>query len=300
MTPHVILRHTRCVFYRKHDHTGTPQFIGNRPLRLLALVVIIAGSTFVGVPEARSEPKPFGKFEDCISYRAGDYPQFGGTSTDYSAKSIHFTNGHDGTTIASNLQFCLVYIVYYSDGSSATVGGLNGSGTSATGWINAESTYFSGYDNGQMVDYPFCENMSVSGFVDVNGNGSYGSYDSSTGCFGPEESEYINDLVVANSQPFQTAAGTLSAGDISGWYNLSIGLPVMGFQLFSAGPTNIITFSVATDTTDRWHLSIQYRDSLTNGTWHFMNQYFIPAFGAVVSVTDTNTVPQRFYRVVSP
>ena len=62
------------------------------------------------------------------------------------------------------------------------------------------------------------------------------------------------------------------------------------------GGTNQVTFSVAVS--NAVSFSIKYKNSLTNATWQSLGTY--SKTGAVTVVSDTNNVPQRFYRVVTP
>ncbi len=62
------------------------------------------------------------------------------------------------------------------------------------------------------------------------------------------------------------------------------------------GGTNQVTFSVAVSNAVLF--SINYKNSLTNATWESLGSY--SKTGAVTAISDTNSVPQRFYRVVIP
>jgi len=135
-------------------------------------------------------------------------------------------------------------------------------------------------------------------FIDLNGNGIYGTYDPSTGLFDPDVGEYINDIRVSNFQAFQTGAGTLSAGDISGWYTYTAPIltPLgLSTEALSDG-TNVVRFQIAV--TNLASFRLECRDSLMNAAWASLGTF--AATGAVTEVADTNTVPSRFYRVVRP
>lgn len=62
------------------------------------------------------------------------------------------------------------------------------------------------------------------------------------------------------------------------------------------GGTNQVTFSVAVSNAVTF--SINYKNSLTNATWESLGTY--SKTGAVTGISDTNSAPQRFYRVVTP
>jgi hypothetical protein len=133
-------------------------------------------------------------------------------------------------------------------------------------------------------------------FIDLNGDGRYGTYDSSTGLFIADPYERINDVQVSNFQGFQTGAGTLSAGDISGWYRAPTLKPLgVSTEALSDG-TNVVRFQIAV--TNLASFRLECRDSLTNAAWASLGTF--AATGAVTEVADTNTVPSRFYRVVRP
>lgn len=64
----------------------------------------------------------------------------------------------------------------------------------------------------------------------------------------------------------------------------------------AAGGTNRVDLAV----TVSYALSfrIEYKNVLTNATWQSLGSY--SRTGTVTVVADTNTVPQRFYRVSAP
>jgi hypothetical protein len=62
------------------------------------------------------------------------------------------------------------------------------------------------------------------------------------------------------------------------------------------GGTNQLTLSVVVS--NAVSFSVTYKNSLTNATWENIGTY--SKTGAVTVITDTNNVPQRFYRVVMP
>jgi len=195
--------------------------MANGLLKKLALAGMVGASAMFSAKEAKAAPVEWGKFQDCIKVYNANYPQYGGQSTDYVANSITFKD-QNGNIIANNPAFSLVYFINTTSGGSIAVGGLNGSGNSASGWFNAKSPGFTGLTTGQTANQTEgnTDNGYWKAFVDLNGNGKYGTYDSSNGLFIPEENEMISGIRVANFQGFQTGVGTRSAGDISGWYTV--------------------------------------------------------------------------------
>jgi hypothetical protein len=266
-----------------------------KKIKGVALAGIVGASAMVGTEEAKAVPIPWNSFEDCVKYHNSDYPQYGGKSTDYVANSINFQD-QNGNAVVNNPAFSLVYIVETSSGGWFVAGGLDGSGNSASGWFNAKSPGFTGFVDGQTAN---TEDVGYwEALIDLNGDGRYGTYDSETGLFIADPGERIHNLQVSNFQGFQTGVGTLSAGDVSGWYTVPEPNSVLLFAL-GAGAldgTNIIRLQIAVTNLSSFRL--ECRDSLTNTVWASLGTF--AATGAVTEVSDTNTVPTRFYRVVSP
>lgn len=269
--------------------------MANGLLKKIALAGMVGAGAMFGAREAKAVPIAWNSFEDVV-LNAND---FGGQTANYTANSIAFRD-QNGNVLANNPMFSLVYIVNFSDGSSIEAGGLDGSGNSATGWFNSNYN-FPGMATGQTANYPNADNGYWEALIDVNGNGSFGTYDSETGLFVSEPGERINNLHVSNFQGFQTGVGTLSAGDISGWYTIPepSSLTLLGVgaaALALPNGTNVIHFRIAVTNLSSFRL--ECRDSLTNAAWTSLGTF--SATGAVTEVSDTNTVPARFYRAVSP
>lgn len=266
-------------------------------VKKIALAGMVGASAMFGAKEVEAVPIPWNSISD-ITYDARIYPD--GNAADYVSGSITFRD-ENGNVIANNPSFSLVYIVNTPSGSSGIAGGLDGFGSSASGWFNQRSPYDIGLVLGQTANQTE-ENMDDGyweAFIDLNGDGRYGTYDSSTGLFIADPGERIHDFRVSNFQGFQTGAGSLSAGDFSGWY-YAIPEPSSALLLaLGAGAldgTNIIRLQIAVTNLSSFRL--ECRDSLTNTVWASLGTF--AATGAVTEVSDTNTVPTRFYRVVSP
>jgi hypothetical protein len=131
-------------------------------------------------------------------------------------------------------------------------------------------------------------------FYDYNGDGILGT----------QEAGYIDNRAkqldaskfsITNFTPYGTSA-TFEFHMI----DPTVVLPVGSIDVNRVATTNFMNLSVTTSGTFEGALSLQYKDSLTNTTWKFHSIHDIPAYGAVVPVADTNTVPARFYRAVVP
>lgn len=265
------------------------------------LFVLLAG-------RSEAETILLSSFTNLVPQHASDYPELGGTSVNYSASNVSFTNSNSGQVIVSNPKFSLAYLsLRYVDGNTwgEFVGGLDGVGTSANGWFNLANTNFPGLDIGEGADTsenwdPWFGNWYA--FVDLNGNGIYGTIIPVVNggyLIDQEPGEWMEVVSVFGFQPLQLNVGTLSAGCFSGLY----GIPDMSTASIrldgaavSTGQSNSFSFAVCT--TNLPFFRVECNDSLTNAKWTSMAQYNVT--GAVTCVTDTNAVPQRFYRVVAP
>lgn len=209
-------------------------------LKKLALAGAIAGASVLGPKESKAVPFEWGSFEDVIYEKAGDYPEDGGKSVNYISASINFTDIYTHNAILNDLKFSLVYLLNVG-GSQVPIGGLDGSGNSASGWFNADGTYWYGLTEGQTANsYDELGSWSEQGtwkmFVDLNGDGNYGTYDRTTGIFDWDYLERMQGEYVTDFDPFRLDGGTLSAGNIYGKYVDPIPEPsVTSLLLMGAG-----------------------------------------------------------------
>lgn len=194
--------------------------MANGLVKKLILAGAIGASALGGVKEARSAPVEWGSFEDVVPVRHGDYPAAGGVSRDYVSASINFRDIETGNLLTDNPNFSMVYFAYFPEYNSyEPVGGLDGSGTSASGWFNNNLGFSLGLEEGQTANHPL-DNGYWQIFVDRNGDGKYGTYDFERGhFFTPDELEWVGRIRVENFTPFSIGGGSLSAGDFYGSYD---------------------------------------------------------------------------------
>ncbi len=124
--------------------------------------------------------------------------------------------------------------------------------------------------------------------VDVNGNFLY--------FIGRNEQVESRIATVSGFAPYGTQSpGTFSfASDIVAEASTGV-LTALAVATLGGG-TNQVTFSFAVSNAATF--SVTYKNLLTNATWESLGTY--SKTGAVTVITDTNSVPQRFYRVVTP
>jgi hypothetical protein len=205
---------------------------------------------------------------------------------------------------SSVLQNRLTAICYVSDGGVLNpIGGFDLiNGVVTLGYFNEDWNSVNGYGlnlgdtantGSNSSNNPTTLPIIYEVFYDSDGDGSY-------------ESEY--DGFIAN----RTEQLNPSQYTISGFspFNLN-GLGTFNFTYRSAasastlttlgmvplgGGTNQVTLSVAVS--NAISFSIEYKTTLTNATWESLGNY--RKTGEVTVITDTNHVPQRFYRAVTP
>ena len=165
----------------------------------------------------------------------------------------------------------------YYNKDAATYYGLNIGDTANTG-SNPGNSYSIGYRV----------------FYDYNGDNILGTH---VGEYLYDASEIVDPskYTITGFSPFNTQnpgtfTFTTSISEPSTSALTTLGIAALG------GGTNQVTFSVAVS--NAVSFSVTYKNSLTNVTWESLGSY--SKTGAVTVITDTNSVPQRFYRVVTP
>jgi hypothetical protein len=186
------------------------------------------------------------------------------------------------------------------------VGGLDGSGRTASGWfLGVEGNYDVGLADGQTVNLNDgdIDNGYWIMFVDINGDGDYGTYDYSNCFFDFDEGEMISDVRVANSQGFQTGV-TVSAGDVSGWYTLpapstgsltTLGIGALTLKWEGIKCVSSIDISAQGTDIDKCSIYLLTKTNLAQTAWTTNVSYSIT--GAVTRVSTTNAEPNLFFNV---
>ncbi len=271
---------------------------------IMAITIGVLGSA----PFSNAERVAFGSFTDLVE-NASLSVQFPGETVSYNLNSVNFTNMLTGLAITNNVRFCLIYSMGVDFGGGyvgyVPVGGMDGVGVTASGYFNKDDANWWGMTNGRTANY-IEGNVDLgywSAFVDANGNGTFGTYDFDNPYFDWEPGEYIDSFRLNNFQPFQTNAGTLSAGDVSGQYNLPSSLSILTMTLLQHNGTNNITITVdgTKHNPDVGTITLHYCDSLTNGNWRYLATSGFPWWEYEIrTMTDSSTSPQRFYRAQSP
>jgi len=253
-------------------------------IRKIALGTAIVGSALFGIKEANATPVTWSSISDIVPQTVGESINYNSSSSSSLPNKLtaicyvieggiwHAIGGFD-------LQNGVVTNGYYNKdwNVSGNGYGLNTGDTANTG-TNPGNSYSIGYKV----------------FYDYNGNNILGTHvgeDIYDGSEQVDPSKYqITGFSPYGSQnpgvfTFTTTILAPSTSALAALNMASLG-----------GGTNQVTFSVAVSNAVTF--SVTYKNSLTNATWESLGTY--SKTGAVTVVTDTNNVPQRFYRVVTP
>ena len=213
-----------------------------------------------------------------------DLTPYGGQTTTIPSESVNISNTAVGQQIPNYVAWGIICTSTLYGGELDT-GLINGQNNAATG-------FFSALNLSDIFNTELSNNRYI-GAIDFNGNGLFGSYDTSTGVFTPE----VNEMMTGVGITYDTDNNTFSVNGT--YYQEQIPEPSLGLAraLMERGNgTNVCALPVAA--ADLVTFRIVYRDSLTAGTWTSLGVFSVT--GGVTTVVDTNTIPRRFYRAVSP
>lgn len=282
--------------------------MANGLLKKLGLAAAITGSALLDTKEVNAATVPWSSYTDIVPTLAP-----GGYGNPFEGQPISSINYSSSSSVSAPSNFSAIYFII--DGAFSTpVGGFDvrdGVITSAS--FNGFSTWY-GLTSGDTANSAEGSNPQnrFGGYWEVfydnrKADGSAGS-DSVLGTFVTDDygnfqyfldrNEQLTDnqYDISNFTPYGAEPGTFtftanipepSTGVLTTLGIAALALPsganVVHFRI---GVTNLSTFRV------------EYRNSLTNTAWSNLGTF--SATGAVTEVADTNTVPMRFYRAVSP
>ena len=261
-------------------------------LKRLALAGMVGAGAVSGVKVAKAEPVPW---TSAYQNMFADSQMVDYTTT------LNFNGG------VSDRNISLIYYLDCGGDNYAPIAGFNvlaGSNV-ANGKITRDDLTYYGLLPGQSLN----SDDAPSGYWDVvfdyNNNGNFGYLDGMYVIF-HEPEEYLNNygdlfsINVSGLPAFPVGDVPQSGGVINVYAPIgpSTGtLTPLGVstEALSDG-TNVVRFQIAV--TNLASFRLECSDSLTNAAWASLGTF--AATGAVTEVSDTNTVPSRFYRVVRP
>lgn len=249
-------------------------------MKKLALAGMMGASAIFGAKETMAATIPWGpNTPNAEIFYDWESPE------NYASGSVNITDTRTGQGIPSDLAWSLIYVANLPEGRAA-IGQIKGVGNNATGSFGVppgvDLNSILANNNGQ----------HISG-INLNRDPIYGSFNDVDLLFNPQTGEYFNNINVTydtSSHTFSIIADYTSASEPSTSALLALGLSAV------EGGTNNIKLAVAVSNAATF--SITYKNSLTNATWESLGTY--SKTSAVTVITDTNNVPQRFYRVVTP
>jgi hypothetical protein len=271
-------------------------------LKHLALAGMVGAGAVSGVKEAKAETVPWSSYTDIVPTTV---PR--GSSIGQPIPSIAYSSS---SSVSAPNNFSAIYFLFYN-GTHNPIGGFdvrNGVITSAS---------FNGFGNWYGLDYGETANSAEGsnpqnrfegywevfydtrrldgstgsdgffGRIEVDENGNFMYFVSS----GEQLSN--NEYEISNFTPFDIN----TPGTFTFTANIPSTLTPLGLstEALSDG-TNVVRFQIAV--TNLASFRLECSDSLTNAAWASLGTF--AATGAVTEVSDTNTVPSRFYRVVRP
>jgi hypothetical protein len=265
-------------------------------LKKLVLGAAIAGSAMFVAKEARAEAVPWSSYTDIVP---ASNPNNGNPIS-----SVSYTSS---SSIGATNNLSAVYFIVTSLGLAKPVGGFdmrNGQVTSCS--FNGYGAYYGLWagDTANSAEGSNPQNHYPGGywevFYDSNNDGSLGTIE--TDEFGNFQYFLNGAEQLADNQ---YSISNFTAFDINnpGSFTFSttiLGTPSLAIEGLNtsaiAGGTNLVTLSVSVSNAVTFR--VEFKTSLTNVTWQSLGTY--SRTGDVMSVTDTNTAPQCFYRVVTP
>lgn len=264
--------------------------------------IILACSCAVGlaVRQAIADPIEWGSFGDIV-------PDQGVATTGFAASCVTIAGYNSGRPLPADVKWSLVVFVNSPEYGPVPVGGCDGIGSSvAQGFVygayNAEVGIPAG---GNVDDYP--EHPNTNGvysvlFVDLNRNGTFGTYDYWLDMFWPDVGEWASIVSVMGSDSF-VPEHTFSAGNVTAVYADPIYEPTslrftgVGSSVGAESANTLSLFVLASPLNCRFYL--QCCTDLTHTNWFDVNPAGFIATGTVTTVVHTNSLPTAFYRASS-
>ncbi len=219
-------------------------------------------------------------------------PQVVGDSINYSSSN---------STILPNKLSAICYVIDPADNCRHEVGGFDlKNGIVTKGYYNRDSATKYGLMDGDTANTgsntgnSYYQNVIYEVFYDKDGSGDFNAPYNGYFMDDTEQLEHgkysISGFSPYGSQNPGTFTFTTSISEPASCALAALNMAALG------GRTNKLTLSVAVSNAVTF--SVTYKNSLTNATWESLGTY--NKTGVVTVVSDTNSVPQRFYRVVTP
>jgi len=265
--------------------------MANGLLKKLGLAIAIAGSSLLGVRDAQATP---------VDWTSAYQNMFTDSQmVDYTT-TLNFNGG------VSDRNISLIYYLDCGNDVYAPIAGFNvlAGSNIANGKITRDDPTYYGLLSGQSLNSGDAPGGRWDVVFDWDNDGRFGVIDEGAVIY-YEALEHLNtydgfSINVSGLPAFPMGDVPQSGGFIDVYAPIGSSastLSVFGLMTHALSDgTNIIRLQIAVTNLSSFRL--ECRDSLTNTTWASLGTF--AATGAVTEVSDTNTVPTRFYRVVSP